>query len=464
LSRRLLVLYTADIHESLPVYPALASLIRHQRSQAARRGVPSLYLDNGDSSDAMVAASDVSRGAANFAMLAAAGCDAMTVGEGDAMRWGPQNITRIAPQVSFPILGANLRDRRGRTWPGLKEEVVFHRGGIKVGIFGLTVMFPTVYERFGCVQVKPLDLVPRIVQKLRRSGAEFIICVSHSGLAADIEMARAFQGIDMLVSAHSHDTPIFGQVRVGSTAVVHPGADGEFLGRADVESDGAGWRIEARLIPNHGDARPDRTVEREWRLWNQRAEQVLESPIGESAADFELRQDRPCAAGALVCRALSQHMRADASLLYPGHLRSGLPAGRLLKKHAWELAPGSASPGAIELTVAQLRQMVARAVAFRNRPSRAIQRAHVGYLQSDRLAWSQDGEELRLDGELLANGSRRLRIAATDLELGLARRFPLLDPEIADTADIEVTRVLREVVESFIQEHSPLRPPDGRGG
>lgn len=463
MTRRLTVLYTADIHESLPRYPALASLIRQQRNQLARRGIPTLYVDNGDSSDAMVAASDLSRGAANFSMLAAAGCDAVTVGEGDAMRWGPQNITRLAPQIPFPLLGANLRDRRGRQWPGLHEEVVVETGGIKVGIFGLTVMFPTVYERFGCVQLKPLDIVPQVIHKLHRLGAELIICVSHSGLAEDIEMARVAHGIDLLVSAHSHETPIFGLIRVASTAVVHPGADGEFVGRADVVGDGAGWRIEARLLPYRSDAHPDRAVEREWRLWNARTEEQLRSEIGESAARFELSQDRPCAAGALACRALSEHMHADAAVLYPGHLRASLPAGRLLRKHAWDMAPGSASPGVIELTVAQLRQMVARAVAFRRRPSRAINRAHVGYPQSDRLTWAQDAKDLRLylDGESLDDDSRPLRVAATDLELGLARRFPLLDPDVADTADIEVTTVLREVVEGYIRAHSPLNPATG---
>ena len=67
-------MYTADVHEGLPEYPVLAALVRSERRRSEDAGVPALYVDAGDSTDAMVPASDLSRGRANFAMLAAAGC------------------------------------------------------------------------------------------------------------------------------------------------------------------------------------------------------------------------------------------------------------------------------------------------------------------------------------------------------------------------------------------------------
>ncbi len=460
MGRRLTVLYTADIHEGLPRYPVLAALIRQERQRSADVGVPVLYVDAGDSTDAMVPASDLSRGSANFAMLAAAGCDAANVGEGDAMRWGPDNITRLAPHATFPVLGANLRDRRGRAWPGIDETAILERGGIRVGVFGLTVMFPSVYERFGCTQLHPAEVVPGLVRRLRRRGADLVLCVSHCGLAEEIEVVRRQQGIDLLVSSHSHDTPIFGTIQVGSTAIVHPGADAEYVGRAELEEAADGWRVRASLLPFPHHIAPDPRVQAEWERWKARTDDLLAEVVGEASTSLPMRQDRRCPAGELVCLALCERMHADAAVLFSGHLRRFLPRGVLRRRDVWALVPGSASPGVVELRVDQLSQMVRNALASRARPSQAINREHVGYLQSANLTWEEAGGDLRLylHGRPLRNDRRRLRVAATDLELGLARRFPLLEPRVADTAHIEVTSVLREVIEDYVRGHSPLAP------
>jgi 2',3'-cyclic-nucleotide 2'-phosphodiesterase (5'-nucleotidase family) len=452
-------MYTADVHEGLPEYPVLAALVRSERRRSEDAGVPTLYVDAGDSTDAMVPASDLSRGRANFAMLAAAGCDAANVGEGDAMRWGPDNVTGLASHVVFPLLGANLRGSRGRVWPGITETAIIERGGIRVGVFGLTVMFPSVYERFGCTQLHPAEVVPRLVRRLRRQGADLILCVSHCGLAEEIEVVRRHQGIDLLISSHSHDTPIFGTIQIGSTAVVHPGADVEYVGRADLEEEGTGWRVQARLLPFPRGAAPDPAVEAEWERWKARTDDLLAEVVGQASTSLPMRQDRRCPAGDLVCRALCERMQAEAAVLFSGHLRRSLPGGVLRRRDVWALVPGSASPGVVELGADQLRQMIRNALMSRTRPSRAINREHVGYLQSANLTWEEAGDELHvfLNGQPLRRDSRQ-RVAATDLELGLARRFQLLDPGVADTADIEVTSVLREVVEDYVRRHSPLAP------
>ncbi len=452
------MLYTADVHEGLPRYPVLASLVRDERRRSEDAGVPVLYVDAGDSTDAMVPASDLSRGRANFAMLAAAGCDAANVGEGDAMRWGPDNVTGLAPHVPFPVLGANLRDARGRAWPGITETAIVERGGIRVGVFGLTVMFPSVYERFGCTQLHPAEVVPGLVRRLRRQGADLVLCVSHCGLAEEIEVVRRHQGIDLLVSSHSHDTPIFGTIQIGSTAIVHPGADVEYAGVAEMEEAGGSWRVRARLLPFPTGSAPEPAVQTEWERWRERADELLAEVVGEAGGTYPMRQDRRCPAGELVCLALCEWMGADAAVLYSGHLRRSLPGGMLRRRDVWAMVPGSASPGVVELRVDQVRQMVRKALASRTRPSRAINREHVGYPQSAELTWEEAGDDLRLflHGRPLRSDRRRLRLASTDLELGLARRFQLLEPHVADSAHIEVTSVLREVVEAYVRRHSPL--------
>jgi hypothetical protein len=318
-----------------------------------------------------------------------------------------------------------------------------------------------VYERFGCTQLHPSELVPQLVRRLRRQGADLVLCVSHCGLAEEIEVVRKHQGVDLLVSSHTHETPIFGSIRVGSTSVVHPGADVEYLGRAELEEVDGGWEVKAQLLPFQADLPPDPAVQAEWERWSASTDEQLAEVVGESRGTFAMRQDRRCPVGELVCQALCERTGADAAVLFSGHLRRSLPAGTLRRRDVWATVPGSASPGVVELRVEQLRDMVKNALASRMRPSRAINRDHIGYLQSAHLTWEESGGELQLflRGRPLLNDRRRLRIAATDLELGLARRFELLPAEVADRADIEVTAVLREAVEEYVRSRSPLEPP-----
>jgi len=460
---RITVFYTADLHEGLPQLAKAASVIRAERARLADRRVPTLYVDAGDSSDPLVPASDLSRGSANFAMLQAAGCDAATVGEGDAMRWGPQNVTRLSKEVSLPLMGSNLLDEQGAVWAGLSDPLILERDGLKVGLFGLTVPYPSVYALFGCWQAEPEQVVAERVGTLRERGAEVVVCVSHCGLPADIELLRKHRGVDLLVSSHTHDTPIVGTVNVGAALVVHPGAEAEAVGRIDLVRDGGRWRAEnVQLLPPATVA--DEVVEAEWLRWERRAEELMAEPIGSASDRFPLSQESPCAVGALVCAALREWTGADAAVLFAGHLRDELPAGEICRRDVWSVVPGTASPGAAELDVQELRQMVQRALDLRHEPARAIQREHAGYLQSDRLRWELDeGTEqitaIYLDGQPLRDDARRLKIASTDLELGLARRFQLLDPATAERAEIDVRAVLREALERYLAGHSPAGPP-----
>lgn len=116
-----------------------------------------------------------------------------------------------------------------------------------VGVFGL--MAQMVTERMAARRVSAFVNTPFVpaarncIEALREKCA-VVICLSHLGLARDMEVATNVGGIDLILGAHSHeelDPPI----RVGDTWICQAGAFGRFVGRY-VWEDGL---KEAALLP-----------------------------------------------------------------------------------------------------------------------------------------------------------------------------------------------------------------------
>ena len=89
----------------------------------------------------------------------------------------------------------------------------------------------------------------------REAGADFIICLSHSGTGGrgkgeDYELARRVDGIDVILSGHTHTT-LDEPLRVGDTLIVSCGEYTANLGVLTVEWKPNGEKTVAdyRLLP-----------------------------------------------------------------------------------------------------------------------------------------------------------------------------------------------------------------------
>ena len=142
----------------------------------------------------------------------------------------------------------------------LTRSVIIERQGLSVGIFSLmgndaddvAPFAPPV--RFS----RQARAARRVVRELNKSGADVIICLSHSGLemnkkgkwaGEDVKLAKKVKGIDLVISAHTH-TRISEPVMVKGVPVVQAGSNGMFVGRVELEINGNNIKLSAyNLIP-----------------------------------------------------------------------------------------------------------------------------------------------------------------------------------------------------------------------
>jgi sulfur-oxidizing protein SoxB len=92
------------------------------------------------------------------------------------------------------------------------------------------------------------------VAEARARGAEVVVLLSHNGFDVDAKLASRVQGIDIILTAHTHDA-LPHPTRIGNTLLVASGSHGKFLTRIDIEvSAGRVGDVSYGLIPVLADA------------------------------------------------------------------------------------------------------------------------------------------------------------------------------------------------------------------
>lgn len=212
----------------------IATLIR-----AARREFPDrvLAFDGGDTFHGTHVAV-TTKGKALAPILSAVGLDGMTAHWDFA--YGPEQLKTLVATLPYPMLAANCFDEvTGQLiYP---PSQLFERGGLRVGVIGLAaVIVKNMPEQFnrGLRFTLGNEVLPGHIERLRRDErADLIVVVSHLGFPQDVRLAQEVAGIDVLLSAHTHNR-LSVPVRVGDTLIIQSGSHGSFLGRLDLQVEG----------------------------------------------------------------------------------------------------------------------------------------------------------------------------------------------------------------------------------
>lgn len=168
---------------------------------------------------------------------------------------------------------------------GVTDYVTLERGGVPYVIFG--VMGTDSDEcapMSGMVLHDRVEAARRVVEQARAECWEtyglqpLVICLSHSGTdgkgkGEDYEMAKKVDGIDLIVSGHSHST-LAQPIEVNGTYIVSCGEYSKNLGvvTMDYRPDNTTTLVDYELIPIDGSVAEDREMAR----WIEKAKGEVE--------------------------------------------------------------------------------------------------------------------------------------------------------------------------------------------
>lgn len=148
-------------------------------------------------------------GVPEFQLMKQIGFDAMTIGNHE-FDFGPTVLNGVLTTAfaggSFPLLSANL-DMSG--YPALQSfiqpSIIKTYGGVKVGIFGLTVPGNPMNNPSPVIISSDIfNIAQATAAQLRANGADAVICLSHLGYYYDQLVAANTYGIDFFIGGHDH--------------------------------------------------------------------------------------------------------------------------------------------------------------------------------------------------------------------------------------------------------------------
>jgi S-sulfosulfanyl-L-cysteine sulfohydrolase len=166
-------------------------------------------------------------------------------------------LRELIERLGAPFLALNVRDNEWQE-PAFDAYRLFDKGSVRVAVLGEAFAYTPVANprwmvpkwTFGIRE----DDVRTTVAKARKEGAQLVVLLSHNGFDCDRKMAARVEGIDVILTAHTHDAlPVV--TTVGKTLLVASGSDGKFLSRLDLDVRGMdviGYRY--KLIPLFSDA------------------------------------------------------------------------------------------------------------------------------------------------------------------------------------------------------------------
>ena len=273
------ILFTHDLHSHfLPQnteeggesggYARLATAINRE----LRKHPDALVLDAGDFSIGSLIQTLYTTQGAELRTMGAMGYDATTLGnhEFDHEGSGLAEMLKAAYTSGDELpalLVANYKPsaespdqldiQRAMAAYGVKETMMLDAGGAKVGVFGLMGL-----DAHDCAPTSgfeledPVKAAERCVKRLKEQGAQFIVCLSHSGTdekekkSEDEQLAQKVDGIDVIVSGHTHTT-LHEPILVEDTYIVSSGPYAENLGSITLRWNEAGEKqlMEYELIP-----------------------------------------------------------------------------------------------------------------------------------------------------------------------------------------------------------------------
>jgi len=188
-------------------------------------------------------------------VMNALGVDAMTAHW--EFTYGAERVQELIDKLNFPFLAGNVRDTE---WD---EDVFdstawFDRGGVRIAVIGQAFPYTPVANPRYMIPSWSFGIQEKMVQQrvddARADGAELVVLNSHNGFDVDRKLASRVNGLDVILTGHTHDA-IPAVIEVNKTLLVASGSHGKFLARLDLDVKSGGIAdYSFRLMPVFSDA------------------------------------------------------------------------------------------------------------------------------------------------------------------------------------------------------------------
>ena len=173
--------------------------------------------------------------------------------------FGQDRLKELIDKLGYPFLGGNVFDTE---WdePVFESTAFFEKGGVSIAVIGQHFPYTPIANPSYMVNGWSFGIRPEVLQKnvnkAKKQGAEIVVLLSHNGFDVDQKLASMIDGIDVILTGHTHDAIPKG-IRIKDTLLLSSGSHGKYLGRIDLKvKNGKVVDTSSNLIPVFSDIIP----------------------------------------------------------------------------------------------------------------------------------------------------------------------------------------------------------------
>jgi sulfur-oxidizing protein SoxB len=301
-----------------------------------------------------------SKGEALVPVLNAIGFDAMTAHWEFA--YGPGQFRKVARGLDYPVLAVNCYDDAtgDLVFP---PYTVCETEGLQVGVIGIaaTIVDKVMPKSFseGIRFTLGNEELPGYISRLRDDeGVDLVVVVSHLGFPQEVKLAREVDGIDVLLSGHTHNR-LFEPAVVNDTIIIQSGCHGSFLGRLDLTVENRRVkRFDHDLIVVGEAIRPHPEVEEKVSAVMDPHRERLSRVVGETRTALNRNTVLEATMDNFLLQALLSITDADMAFSNGWRYGAPVPPGPVTANDLWNIIPVNPPVSTVEITGRELRAMM----------------------------------------------------------------------------------------------------------
>ena len=277
--------------------------------------------------------------------------------------YGPEHFVNLTKELNHPMLAINCYKKSDDSllFPPYEIKEI---NGLKIGIIGIaaTIVDKTMPAHFskGIRFTDGDEELPGYIKELKEEkDVDLIVLLSHLGFPQEVEIARKIDGIDILLSAHTHNR-LYEPTFTNDTIIIQSGCHGSFLGRLDLE-------IEDKKIVDftHELVLLDDKIDKDQAMQGlvdevlKEDKEMLDEKIGETLTDLARDRTLEATMDNLLLQSLMHHEK-DAVLAFSNGWRYGapIPKGDITMNDIWNIIPVNPPVSTVEITGQELLNMM----------------------------------------------------------------------------------------------------------
>ncbi|MGC9516648.1 MAG: bifunctional metallophosphatase/5'-nucleotidase [Methanomicrobiales archaeon] len=309
-----------------------------------------LTFDCGDTIHGTYAAVK-SKGESLIPILNEMGFDAMTAHWEFA--YGPEQFMDITNKLNYPMLAINCyyEDNDKLVF---KPYTIIEKNDLRLGIIGIaaSIVDKVMPDHFsqGIYFTLGNEELGYYINKLQdEERVDLIMVISHLGFPQEVRLALETEGIDVLLSAHTHNR-LYKPVVVNNTIIIQSGCHGSFVGRLDLDIiDNKIKNFNHQLITVEKEIKPDIIIEEMVNKVLKPHEDYLNQIVGYTKTGLNRNTVLESTMDNFLLDALSNEF--DVQLAFSNGWRYGapVPPGEITMNDLWNIIPVNPPISTVEL-------------------------------------------------------------------------------------------------------------------